>query len=219
MKKILLAEDNDNLRELSADFLIANGYEVTACEDGLMAWEAVQENRYDLIFLDVMMPEMDGFELCKKIREIESVPIIFLTAKVAEEDQLHGFNIGADDYIIKPFSLPVLLAKVKVILERNNHVGEWIVAGVIKMQPIEKKVLVAEREISLTSLDFDLLLYFIQNSKRVLTREQILIKVWGYDYEGTDRSVDTHVKSLRKALGEYGKAIRTVVKTGYVFDI
>lgn len=219
MKKILLAEDNDNLRELCADFLIANGYEVTACEDGLMAWEAVQENRYDLILLDVMMPEMDGFELCKKIREIESVPIIFLTAKVAEEDQLHGFNIGADDYIIKPFSLPVLLAKVKVILERNNHVGEWIVAGAIKMQPIEKKVLVAEREISLTSLDFDLLLYFIQNSKRVLTREQILIKVWGYDYEGTDRSVDTHVKSLRKALGEYGKAIRTVVKTGYVFDI
>lgn len=219
MKKILLAEDNDDLRELIQDYLSENGFEVCAMEDGLSAWEVFQQEKFDLILLDVMMPGMDGFELCKKIREMENVPILFLTAKVQEEDQLRGYQLGADDYILKPFSLPVLNAKCKVILERNNHVGDWIEAGNIRMQPDQGKVMCDGREISLQALDVELLYYFMQNQGRVLSREQILVKIWGYDYEGNDRSVDTHVKNLRKALGESGQCIKTVIKKGYVFEV
>ena len=218
MKKILLAEDNEHLRELVQDYLSENGFEVDAQADGLSAWEAIQQNDYQLVLLDVMMPKMDGFELCQKIREKENVPILFLTARVQEEDQLRGYQLGADDYILKPFSLPVLLAKCNVILERNNHTGEWMEVGKIRIQPEQKRVICDGENIILQALDFELLYYFMQNPGRVLSREQILVKVWGYDYDGNDRSVDTHVKNLRKALGKYGKSIRTVIKTGYVFE-
>lgn len=219
MKKILLAEDNDDLRELIEDYLSENGFEVFAMEDGQAAWDVFQEEKFDLVLLDVMMPRMDGFELCKKIRDRENVPILFLTAKVQEEDQLRGYRLGADDYILKPFSLPVLVAKCQVILERNNHAGDWIESGNIKIQPEQGKVMCDDKEISLQALDVELLYYFMQNQGRVLSREQILVKVWGYDYEGNDRSVDTHVKNLRKALGESGKRIKTVIKKGYVFEV
>lgn len=219
MKKILLAEDNDDLRELIEDYLSENDFEVCTAEDGQAAWEIFQEETFDLILLDVMMPRMDGFELCKKIRDKENVPILFLTAKVQEEDQLRGYQLGADDYILKPFSLPVLNAKCKVILERNNHAGDWIEAGNIRIQPKQGKVMCDGKEICLQALDVELLHYFMQNQGRILSREQILVKIWGYDYEGYDRSVDTHVKNLRKALGENGQCIKTVIKKGYVFEV
>ncbi|MGN0292461.1 MAG: response regulator transcription factor [Lachnospiraceae bacterium] len=219
-QKILLAEDHVNLRELVQDYLSAGGFEVDVAGDGLEAWEAVQSRDYDLILLDVMMPEMDGFELCRKIREAENVPILFLTARVQEQDQLYGYELGADDYIVKPFSLPVLLAKCRVILERNRRtgMGDWLEAGGIRLQLSRKMVFCGEKQVSLQALDYELLQYFMKNPGRVLSREQILMKVWGHDYEGSDRAVDTHVKNLRKALGKYGKCIRTVIKSGYVFE-
>jgi len=218
MTKVLLAEDNNKLRELITDFMSANGFHVDGFANGLLAWEAIQENTYDLVLLDIMMPEMNGFDLCEKIRSIENVPIIFITAKVGEIDQLKGFELGADDYIVKPFSLPVLIAKCNAILTRNNRKGNVIEAGPLKISMSQRRVYCNEKEINLSSLDFDLLAYFVQNEGRVLTREQIVNKVWGYDYDGTDRSVDTHVKNLRKALGKYGKFIRTIVKAGYTLE-
>lgn len=218
MKKILLAEDNKNLREVTTDFLMANGYSVDAFENGLLAWNSIQETSYDLVLLDVMMPEMDGFNLCEKIRSIENIPIVFITAKVSEKDQLRGYELGADDYIVKPFSLPVLLAKCKVILERNNHNGQCLETGPIRIQFSKRQVFCDDKLISLSALDFDLLTYFLQNEGRILTREQIVTKMWGFEYDGSDRSVDTHVKNLRKALGKYGKCIKTIIKVGYVYE-
>lgn len=218
MKRILLAEDNEHMRELIQDFLSENEFEVDAKADGLQAWEAIQTRQYHLVLLDVMMPEMDGFTLCQKIREKEDVPLLFLTARVQEEDQLRGYQLGADDYILKPFSLPVLLAKCRAILERDQRRGNWMEASGIRLNPKQRQVLCDGEHIVLQALDFELLYYFMKNPGRVLSREQILLKLWGYDYSGSDRSVDTHVKNLRKALGERGKCIRTIIKIGYVFD-
>ena len=221
--RILLAEDNDNLREVLTDYLEDQGYEVDSAENGILAWEAFQEHHYDLILLDVMMPEMDGFELCKNIRRQEDVPILFLTARVQEQDQLYGYRIGADDYIVKPFSLPVLLAKCKVILDRRNPCAtagvNILEAGGIKINPDTRQVFCDENEVSLQALDYEMLCYFMHNPGRIFTREQLLLKIWGYDYEGNDRSVDTHIKKLRKALGKYGTYIKTVVKAGYKFEV
>lgn len=188
-KNLLLAEDHANLRELVQDYLSASGFEVDAAGDGLEAWQAVQSRDYDMILLDVMMPGMDGFELCRKIRESENVPILFLTARVQEQDQLYGYELGADDYIVKPFSLPVLLAKCRVILERNGRVGtggDWLEAGEIRLQLSRKMVFCGEKPVTLQALDFELLQYFMKNPGRVLSREQILMKVWGHDYEGSE---------------------------------
>ena len=187
--------------------------------DGLAALDLFEQKAPDLVLLDVMMPGMDGFELCRRIRERENVPILFLTARVQEEDQLRGYRFGADDYIMKPFSLPVLLAKCKVILERSNCMGDWLEMGGIRMSPGARRLFVGGEQIELQALDFELLWYFMRNPGRALTREQILVKVWGYDYEGSERSVDTHVKNLRKALGRYGKYIQTMVKVGYIFQV
>lgn len=219
MKRILLAEDNNNLRELITDYLSANEIEVDPCKDGDMAWEHFQTGQYDLVLLDIMMPGMDGFELCKKIRGQETVPILFITAKVQEEDQLYGYEIGADDYIVKPFSLPVLLAKCKVIFARHQKGNEFIQSGEVRVYTKQRRVIAGDVSVTLQALDYELLLYLMRNPGVVMSREQILLKIWGYDYEGTDRAVDTHVKNLRKALGEYGRYIRTVIKSGYVWDV
>lgn len=218
MNRILLAEDNDNLRELITDFLSGHGFEVDAAADGEEAWEAIQTNSYQLILLDVMMPGMDGFTLCRKIRERESVPVLFLTARVLEEDQLRGYKLGADDYILKPFSLRVLLAKCQAVLERYRcGMQSGRQSGLWKNEE-RQQFFCDGQPVELQSLDYRLLSYFFQNPDRILTREQIILKLWGYEYAGNDRAVDTHVKNVRKALGSYGNCIRTIVKKGYVFD-
>lgn len=219
MSRILLAEDNNNLRELITDYLTANELVVDACENGNQAWEFFQTNQYDLVLLDIMMPGLDGFTLCKKMRAQETVPILFITAKVQEEDQLYGYAIGGDDYIVKPFSLPVLLAKMKVILSRQNQGNDFIQSGAVRVYPKQRRVEVNGKVVQLQALDYDLLLYLMKNAGVVMTREQILLKVWGFDYEGTDRSVDTHIKNLRKALGEHARYIRTIIKSGYVWEV
>ncbi|MBO4765685.1 MAG: response regulator transcription factor [Lachnospiraceae bacterium] len=218
MYRILLAEDNDNLREVVTDYLTGQGYEVDGRADGAGALEAFYENRYQLVLLDVMMPKMNGFEVCRRIRAKEDVPILFLTARVQEQDQLLGYSLGADEYIVKPFSLPVLAAKCKAILERaagRVMSDDLCTDGELTVNFATRKVSVAGREIELQSLDFDLLRYFLANRGRILSREQILDRIWGFDYDGSDRVVDTHIKKLRKALGSAGGNIETVIKRGY----
>ena len=192
--KILLAEDHDNLREIIEDYLVVHGYVVESFDNGEDAYYSFLTESYDLVLLDVMMPKMDGFTLCKKIREKEEIPILFITAKVQEVDQLKGYELGCDDYIIKPFSLPVLLAKCKAITNRKHY--QFLERGVLKLNTREKQAYL----------------------NMILSREQILLKVWGFDYTGQERSVDTHIKILRKALGPYQKGIKTVIKQGYCFE-
>ncbi|MBO4324083.1 MAG: response regulator transcription factor [Lachnospiraceae bacterium] len=220
MCRILLAEDNDNLREVMTDYLEDNGFQVTAVPNGAEAWDAFCEQDFRLVLLDVMMPRMNGFEVCRRIRAKEDVPILFLTARAQEEDQLRGYALGADEYIVKPFSLPVLVAKCKAILERAA--GRAMTEAVITAQGLSVNTLTGKvtadgEEIELPALDLKLLRYFMANQGRILTREQILDRIWGMDYEGSDRVVDTHIKKLRKALGKQGSHIETVIKEGYRF--
>ena len=220
MPRILFAEDNDSLREVVTDFLCDSGFEVDARGDGISAWEAFENQRFDLVILDVMMPGMNGFDLLRKIRAREDVPILIMTAKVREEDQLRGYFLGADEYITKPFSLPVLVAKCKAVLERSNGravTGSIYDEGGLKVNFDTHDVSVAGKDVRLQSLDFNLLHYLISNRGRTLTRAQILDRIWGFEYDGSDRVVDTHIKRLRKALGVCGGKIETVVKEGYRF--
>ena len=209
--KILLAEDHDNLREIIEDYLVVHGYVVESFDNGEDAYYSFLTESYDLVLLDVMMPKMDGFTLCKKIREKEEIPILFITAKVQEVDQLKGYELGCDDYIIKPFSLPVLLAKCNAIMNRKHY--QFLERGVLKLNTREKQAYLNNKNLNLKILE-----YFIKNPNMILSREQILLKVWGFDYTGQERSVDTHIKILRKALGPYQKGIKTVIKQGYCFE-
>lgn len=220
MCRILLAEDNDNLREVMTDYLEDNGFQVTAVPDGAEAWDAFCGQDFRLVLLDVMMPRMNGFEVCRRIRAKEDVPILFLTARAQEEDQLRGYALGADEYIVKPFSLPVLVAKCKAILERAGGramTDAVITAPGLSVNTLTGKVTADGEEIELPALDLKLLRYFMANQGRILTREQILDRIWGMDYDGSDRVVDTHIKKLRKALGKQGSHIETVIKEGYRF--
>ena len=220
MSRILFAEDNDNLREVVTDYLSDNGFDVVSVSDGEKAWDKFLDERFDLVLLDVMMPGMSGLDLLRKIRSEEDIPVIITTAKVQEKDQLLGYSLGADEYVTKPFSLPVLAAKCKAVLERaGGHAmtGNTFSDGSFSVDFVTRRVVLNGKEIKLASLDFDLLTYFISNRERVLSRAQILDRIWGFDYDGNDRVVDTHIKRLRKSLGEYGSHIETVVKEGYRF--
>ena len=210
--KILLAEDHDNLREIIEDYLVVHGYVVESFDNGEDAYYSFLTESYDLVLLDVMMPKMDGFTLCKKIREKEEIPILFIT----EVDQLKGYELGCDDYIIKPFSLPVLLAKCNAIMNRKHY--QFLERGVLKLNTREKQAYLNNKNLNLKIIDYKILEYFIKNPNMILSREQILLKVWGFDYTGQERSVDTHIKILRKALGPYQKGIKTVIKQGYCFE-
>ena len=214
--KILLAEDHDHLREILEDYLVENDYEVKSFDNGEDAYYCFLTESFDLILLDVMMPKMDGFTLCQKVREKEETPILFITAKVQEVDQLKGYELGCDDYIIKPFSLPVLLAKCKAITNRKHYKKKK--KGILKLNTREKQAYLNNQNLNLKIIDYKILEYFIKNPNQILSREQILLKVWGFDYKGQERSVDTHIKILRKALGPYQKGIKTVIKQGYCFE-
>ncbi len=220
MPRILFAEDNVNLREVVTDYLSDNGFDVDPASDGGEAWEKFLDEKYDLVLLDVMMPGMSGFDLLRKIRSREDIPVILATAKVQEKDQLLGYSLGADEYITKPFSLPVLAAKCKAVLERSLGravTGKTFTDGDFTVDLVTRRIVLHDKEIRISSLDFELLSYFISNRGRVLPREQILDRIWGFDYDGNDRVVDTHIKRLRKSLGDYGSHIETVVKEGYRF--
>ena len=220
--KILVVGDESRMRKLVKDFLVKKQYKVLEAGDGEEAIEVFFGNKdISLIILDVMMPKMDGWEVCKEIRKFSKVPIIMLTAKSEENDELKGFELGVDEYISKPFSPKILVARVDAILRRANKIGAdmTIEAGDIKIDKAAHIVKVKDKEIELSFKEFELLTYFIENKGIALSRENILNNVWNYDYFGDARTIDTHVKKLRSKLGDCGDYIKTVWGMGYKFEV
>ncbi|QZY54893.1 response regulator transcription factor [Crassaminicella profunda] len=217
--KILVVDDEPKLRQVIKIYLSREGYLVEEATDGKDALDHLALHEFSLVLLDVMMPKVDGWTVCRKIREESSIPIIMLTARGEEYDKLFGFELGIDDYITKPFSPKEMVARVKAVLKRskiNRSIDEKnIKIKNIEINPLGKQVFLDHEEIALTPKEFDLLYFFAQNPERVFSREQLLNKVWGYDFIGDVRTVDTHVKQIREKLGKHKKYIYTVWGTGY----
>jgi len=219
---ILIVEDDHKLARTLEDFLTANHFEVLLSMDGEAALETYFSNnhRIDLILLDGMLPKIDGYEVLKSIREYSAVPIIMLTARETEEDQLKGLESGADNYITKPFLLRVLKAHIDVLLKRNNKLSqEELSIGELTINQASQRAYLNQHSLGLTPKEYSLLLYFVQNKSRVLTRENILDAVWGYDYEGDIRTVDTLVKQLRRKMTDDCPYIQSVYGVGYRFEV
>ena len=219
--KILLAEDEKSLRDIASKFLASNGFEVEAVSDGTEAVLAVNRNIYDVIILDIMMPEKNGIEVCRFIRTKYDVPVIFLTALNEEKDIVSGYEVGADEYVVKPVSMPVLLAKVNAMIKRYKGLlveNGIIRTGGLQIELARKLVTVNSKTVALAPKEYDLLIYFMENKNQILSRDQILDSVWGADYFGYDRAVDTHVKKLRAALGTENYHIKTLIKQGYMWE-
>lgn len=219
--KILVVDDEQRMRKLVKDFLTKKNFEVLEADDGEEAVEIFFENKdIALLILDVMMPKMDGWEVCREIRQYSEVPIIMLTAKGEEKDELLGFDLGVDEYISKPFSPKILVARVEAILRRSNALGdgEIEIAG-ITIDQAAHEVRIDGKIIELSFKEFELLTYFVNNKGVALSRERILNNVWNYDYFGDARTIDTHVKKLRSKLGEKGSYIKTIWGMGYKFDV
>lgn len=220
--KVLIVEDEALMREVICDYFERDGFECDEAEDGISAVERVGEKEYNLILLDIMIPELDGFSVCREIRRKSAVPVIMITARSDEYDKLLGYEVGADDYVTKPFSPKVLLAKANALIRRASgrvcgDSEEVSCAGIV-INTSSHTVLADGREIDLTPKEYDLLLYLITNKGRVLSRDTLLSRVWGYDYFGDDRTVDTHIKKLRAKLGDKAAHIKTLIKAGYKFD-
>ena len=218
--RILIAEDEPRLRAVLADYFTAMGHDPVTAADGLTALALAKEQEFDGILLDVMMPGMDGFSVCRVLRRESTVPILFLTALAEEEDMLRGYGLGADDYIPKPFSLAVLGAKLTALIRRSRGGEEQLLrVGALALSLASPKAFAGQQELSLTPKEYALLRILMQNRGTVLSREQVLMKCWGYDYEGDDRAVDTHIRRLRSKLGSAQGYIRTVIKTGYCLEV
>ena len=220
--KILVVDDENRMRKLIRDFLVKSGYEVLEAEDGEKAVDTfMMVKDISLIILDVMMPKMDGWQVCREIRKNSKVPIIMLTAKSSEADELKGFELGVDEYISKPFSPKILVARVEAVLRRSNAMtpDEILYAGDIVIDKSAHQVTVDGKVIELSYKEFELLTYFVENQGIALSREKILNNVWNYDYFGDARTIDTHVKKLRSKMGEKGgEYIKTIWGMGYKFE-
>ena len=220
--KILVVDDESRMRKLVRDFLIRDNFEVLEAADGEQALDLFyRDKEIALIILDVMMPKINGWDVCREIRETSKVPIIMLTAKGDENDELQGFDLGVDEYISKPFSPRILVARVGAILRRANRVAdeESIEIGGIVMDKVAHLVTVDAERVELSFKEFELLAYFIENKGIALSREKILNHVWNYDYFGDARTIDTHVKKLRNKLGKRGEYIKTIWGMGYKFEV
>ncbi len=220
--KILVVDDEVRMRKLVKDFLTKRGFVVIEASDGEEAIDLfVKDKEIALVILDVMMPKMDGWEACKEIREMSDVPIIMLTAKSDERDELLGFDLGVDEYITKPFSPKILMARVEAILRRTSSISseELISAGEIELNIAAHTVKVSGNLVELSYKEFELLNYFVVNQGVALSREKILNHVWNYDYFGDARTIDTHVKKLRNKLGDCGDYIKTIWGMGYKFSV
>lgn len=219
--KILVVDDESRMRKLVRDFLMKSNYDVIEAEDGVQAVDIFfEQNDIALIILDVMMPKMDGWQVCKEIREYSKVPIIMLTAKSDERDELLGFELGVDEYISKPFSPKILVARVEAILRRTSQVSAdaIIEAGGIVVDKAAHSVFVDGKPVELSYKEFELMTYFMENKGIALSREKILNSVWNYDYFGDARTIDTHVKKLRSKMGDKGEMIKTIWGMGYKFE-
>lgn len=220
MANILIVEDEKNMQEIIAEYMRRGGHTCFTADDGVDALMLLKNNPMDLMILDVMMPHLDGFSVCRMAREMSSLPIIMLTVKDDEEDKLKGYGYGADDYMTKPFSPKVLLAKTNALLRRmSSGFSDALSAGKITIVPASRKVFLDGQEISLTHKEYELLHFFMENPGQIFTRSQLLNRIWGYDFEGTTRTVDTHIKTLRQKLGSEGRYITTLVRSGYKFEV
>ena len=220
--KILVVDDESRMRKLVKDFLEREGFEVLEAGDGMEAMEIFyEEKEIALIVLDVMMPKMDGWQVCREVRQSSKVPIIMLTARSEERDELQGFDLGIDEYISKPFSPKILVARVEAVLRRTHGIGASSVmdAGGIEIDKSAHMVKIDGKEIDLSFKEFELLTYFVENQGIALSREKILNNVWNYDYFGDARTIDTHVKKLRNKLGDKGNYIKTIWGMGYKFEV
>ena len=220
--KILVVDDESRMRKLVKDFLTKKGFTVIEAGDGEEAVDKFFEVKdIALIILDVMMPKMDGWQVCREIRQYSKVPIIMLTAKSDEKDELQGFDLGVDEYITKPFSPKILVARVEAILRRSNVLAadDTMEAGGIELNKAAHEVLIDGKSVELSYKEFELLAYFMSNQGVALSRERILNNVWNYDYFGDARTIDTHVKKLRKKLGDKGDYIKTIWGMGYKFEV
>ena len=220
--KILVVDDEARMRKLVKDFLTIKGFSVIEAEDGEQAVDIFfKQKDISLIILDVMMPKMDGWEVLKTVRQYSQVPVIMLTARGEERDELQGFKLGVDEYISKPFSPKILVARVEAILRRSHAIGtgDVIDAGGIMIDKAAHQVKIDDTEIDLSFKEFELLAYFVENQGIALSREKILNNVWNYDYFGDARTIDTHVKKLRSKLGDKGNYIKTIWGMGYKFEV
>ncbi|MBQ7999820.1 MAG: response regulator transcription factor [Ruminococcus sp.] len=223
MYRILLVEDDMDIRELICDYFTAKSKGdilVDTAEDGEQGVEKAYETAYDLLLLDVMLPSLDGFEICKQVRRDSDVPIIFITARAAERDMLRGFALGCDDYVVKPFPLPVLFEKVNALIKRSKGLVRLPVftLGSLSLNPNNGKVISDHAEVSLTSKEFSILKTLFENKGRIVTRENLIRNLWGFDSDTDERIIDTHIKNLRKALGDNAKLIKTVRSRGYILE-
>ena len=216
--RILIVEDEGKLREVLCDYFSSKGELPVEAANGIQALQLIEEQNFDAVLLDIMMPGLNGLSVCRAVRRTNDVPIIFLTALSDEEDKLLGYELGADDYVTKPFTLSVLYAKTAALIKRNRRsvlAGNRMEAGGIILNLAAGKAYAGKEEIFLTPKEFSLLRCLMENKNLVMSREQLLVKCWGYDYEGEARAVDTHIKRLREKLGEYAGCIKTVIKAGY----
>ena len=220
--KILVVDDESRMRKLVRDFLEREGFLVLEADDGIQAMEIFYENKdIAMLILDVMMPKMDGWQVCREVRQTSKVPIIMLTARSEERDELQGFELGVEEYISKPFSPKILVARVEAILRRSNvlNADEVADAGGIVIDKAAHQVTIDGEVVDLSYKEFELLSYFVENQGIALSREKILNNVWNYDYFGDARTIDTHVKKLRSKMGEKGNYIRTIWGMGYKFEV
>ena len=222
MYKLLVVDDEPKIREVIREYAEFNGYEVTEAADGMSAVGLCKLNTYDLVILDIMMPKLDGFSACKEIKKIQDVPIIMLSARGEEYEKLFGFELGIDDYIVKPFSPKELMARVNAVLTRRNAATQTK-SDVLKFDGLEiniaaRTVTVDGKRVELTPKEYELLFYLIENKNIALSRDKLLSDIWGYDFFGDDRTIDTHIKNLRNNLGPYRDFIVTLRGVGYKFE-
>lgn len=220
--KILVVDDEELMRKLVKDFLLKKGYEVIEAEDGEDALDAFYSDKdISLVILDVMMPKINGWQVCREIRDTSKVPIIMLTAKSTENDELQGFELGVDEYIAKPFNPKILVARVEALLRRANKIDsdDVLTVGDIVLNTMAHEVTVGGKYVELSYKEFELLNFFMENQGIALSREKILNNVWNYDYFGDARTIDTHVKKLRSKMGERGNYIKTIWGMGYKFEV
>ncbi len=217
--KVLIVDDEELIRNVIKEYCLLDNYEVIEASNGLEAIDRVKENNdIDIIILDVMMPKLDGFSAFKKIREIKSIPTIILSARNEEFDKLIGFDLGIDDYVTKPFSPKELMARIKAVLKRSLNTDNFVYSDLV-IDYLGHTVKIDGKELKLTPKEYELLVYFSKNPNIALSREQLLSKIWGYDFFGDDRTVDTHIKTLRNNLGKYRDLITTVRGMGYKFVV
>ena len=222
--KLLLVEDDEEIREIIIDYFTEKSggtLSINTAETGIEGQLKCMDNEYDLVLLDVMLPEVDGFTICRELRKKSDVPIIFITARHNERDRLHGYKLRCDDYVTKPFSLAELYAKVNALLKRSKGMvrREIMTAGKIKIDPYSYTAYVNDEEIILAPIEFAILKILVESQGTVVSRDSLIIRIWGYDFDGNDRVVDNHVKKLRKALGNASTQIKTVFKKGYRLEV